>query len=142
MEGYWWPLSVAPGEPIRFFASTTASTYSVTYVRFANNDPSAVDDAVIAAGGEIIEVAVSDTFRLSGQLQLPRPGSASAIEDWGWVVSFLQVIPPEWRSRVYGARCVDDDGTAFFISLCGEAGSSQAKWPLCAREPLHLERLQ
>jgi hypothetical protein len=49
MEGYCWPLSVAPGEPIRFFASTTASTYSVTYVRFANNDPSAVDDAVIAA---------------------------------------------------------------------------------------------
>jgi hypothetical protein len=29
MEGYCWPLSVAPGEPIRFFASTTASTYSV-----------------------------------------------------------------------------------------------------------------
>jgi hypothetical protein len=117
MEGYCWPLSVAPGEPIRFFASTTASTYSVTCVRFANNDPSAVDDAVIAAGGEIIEVAASDTFRLSGQLQLPRPGSASAIEDWGWVVSFSQVIPPEWRSGVYAARCVDDDGTAFFIAF-------------------------
>jgi len=105
-KGYCWPLSAAPGESIQFFTSTSAPTYVVTYVRFVNNDPAAVDDAAIAAGGEIIEVVVSDTFRVPGQWQLPMPGDASVIDDWNWAPSFSQVIPPEWSSGIYAARCV------------------------------------
>ena len=91
VEGYAWPLSVAPGEQVTFFVSA-ASDYRVTYMR-------------LKPGPGGLGVAMTPSFFASAGLQsVP----ADAWQDGcGWNASFNLVIPEDWPSGIYAAECKD-----------------------------------
>lgn len=112
MKGYSWPLSAAVGEGIDFFASTTSETYSVTYIKFKNNNGE-VNDQVIHEGNELIEIPISNTFNLPGKYQNENHTPAEGASDW--IICFSLVVPVEWPSGIYTAKCVDESESLFYI---------------------------
>jgi hypothetical protein len=115
MQGYCWPLSVAPGGEIDFRASTSAEKYSVTYVRFKNGDLDQVTAADIQDSNELVEMALVDPFEIEGQLQVARESPEEGCGDWA--TSFTLTIPDDWNSGFYAAKCVDDNGAVHYITF-------------------------
>ncbi len=110
MQGYCWPLSVAPGEDIEFRIATGSPRYGLTFVKFQNRDPAEVTPEVIRNSQELQEYPVSATLELPGQLQ-PAPDP----DDLGcgtWDFSFRLEIPGDWDSNIYAAKCTEVDDPA------------------------------
>jgi len=112
MQGFCWPLSAAPGETIEFRTATTASTYSVTYLRLRNRNSDEVSADVIHQSQELVEESVSGKFTLSGRIQPAHPPSEPCAD---WDIAFKLTVPTEWRSGLYSAKCTDSDGSTFYI---------------------------
>ena len=113
IEGFCWPLSAAPGESINFYVST-AGEYTVTFVRFTNNDPSTVTAADICNSQEMSEHLLTDiVFNLSGRPQ-PRHTPDQPCLDWD--VALTWAIPPDWISGIYAAKC-SDGASIFYINF-------------------------
>jgi hypothetical protein len=125
MLGYCWPLSGAAGDILQFRATTTSANFSVTYVDFQNADPASVDDNVIRSGGEMIEIPISSTFQVTGTLQNLDHTPSEGANDW--LLSFSMAIPAEWSSSIYAAKCVDDDGSTFFIPFIVRPSASSLR---------------
>lgn len=104
VRGYCTPLSVAPGEEIaiRLSAGPRVKKCKVTFYRLRLN-------------GERFGDKVSDTrtVSLSWQPVPPKPWS----EDHDWRASVQHVIPAGWRSGLYAAECIGEDGEAFYVSF-------------------------
>lgn len=125
MLGYCWPLSGAAGDILQFRATTTSANFSVTYVDFQNADPAGVDDNVISSGGEMIEIPISSTFQVTGTLQNLDHTPSEGANDW--LLSFSMARPAEWSSSIYAAKCVNDDGSTFFIPFIVRPSASSLR---------------
>ena len=112
MQGFCWPLSVAPGEIFEFRTATTAPSYSVTYVRLRNAED--VTAEMVHGSQELIEVPLSSIFTLPGKGQPEHTPDSPCID---WDIAFTLTVPAEWRSGLYSAKCVDSDGSTFYIAF-------------------------
>lgn len=95
IEGYCWPLSVAPGETISFMVSSSTS-YGVSLVRYQRS------------GDSNSAIVMTTLPTQPGGLQTAPP---SAWEGCAWQVSFQFTIPADWNSGIYAAECA---GTSKF----------------------------
>src|SRR5262249_16415556 len=112
-------LSAALGETIQFFTATSATRYSVTFVRFRNVDVDEVTPEVVHQGQEIMEEAVVRLPILSnlpGYTRLPTGSSWDPSqplnERWvdGGEPAFELVLPNGLRSGMYAAKCCETEG--------------------------------
>jgi N,N-dimethylformamidase len=101
IEGYCSPLSVAPGEKIDFRMSTGADAFTVTYMRLKQQ-----------ADGSL-GIPTSNPFLVQGRLK-DTPNAAYET-DCGWETDFSLVVPANWSSGLYVAKCEDTDGFIFYV---------------------------
>jgi len=101
LEGYCTPLSVAPGATIDFKVSTGADAVSVTYMRLKKQADGALGIPMAAAA------------LVPGRL---KDNPAAAYETHcGWATDISLVIPSNWESGLYAAKCEDTSGFVFYI---------------------------
>src|SRR5690348_13673144 len=125
MQGFCTPQSADPGQTIDFRTSTTASTYQVTILRTRNQRVELVGPPDIQAGRELVEGSVPslhahlkgipvmhNPFGAVGHVQPSHPPNESCLD---WKVAFSLDITDDWRSGMYAAKCVDADGSTFYI---------------------------
>lgn len=111
--GFCWPLSAAPGESINFYVSV-AGNYTVSFVRFANNDPATVTAADICNSQEMSEHFLTDiVLNLSGSIQPDHKPNEPCLD---WDVAFTRIIPPDWISGIYAAKCANAT-SIFYINF-------------------------
>ncbi len=103
MLGYCTPLSVTAGHRIRFRTSTTASSYTLTFMRYRNST------------FDLVEEPVRGPFAIRGRQQ-PIPANASA-DGCGWQTDFSFIVPRAWASGLYAAKCEDTDGAVFYVTF-------------------------
>jgi hypothetical protein len=101
LEGYYWPLSAAPGDTVTFFVSSTA-TYQCTFMRYHR-----VNDSNVGT-------ALTTLTNLPAQVQAPPD---SAWKGCGWSPSFQFVVPAGWASGIYGAELSGSGLTTFRMSF-------------------------
>jgi hypothetical protein len=113
MQGFCWPLSAAAGETIDFYASTGARAYSVSYVRFRNENPDWVDFYSIQNNRELVEELLCGPFSMTGGLQ----NTAHSPDDgcFDWDISFSLVVPSDWASGIYAAKLLDNAGSVTYV---------------------------
>jgi hypothetical protein len=112
MQGFCAPLNADPGQRIEFRTSTTADSYTVTFLRFRNANPDEVEAEDIWNGRELIEEPLRDSFVLPGLNQRPHAPDESCVD---WPRVFMLDVPEDWTSGMYAAKCVDDEGALFYI---------------------------
>jgi hypothetical protein len=94
IEGYCWPLSVAPGESIAFRMSGTGMS-TATFRR---------------------HVSTSATLSSVTMRTVPFTATRQAVPaaPWrfgcDWSDTFTFTVPPDWRSGIYSAACTDAEG--------------------------------
>jgi hypothetical protein len=113
IQGYAWPLSVAPGESVSFFISTGAPDYETTCVGFRNAE-GPLPRASIDGNQEILEsVPKLPAKKHVGQYQFSDFGPAEGCERWE--PSFTLKVPEGWKSGVYAMKCVARDGDLYYV---------------------------
>jgi hypothetical protein len=100
VDGYCFPISVAPGEMLEFKVSA-GSDYQVRYLRLRLESDGTVG------------VPMAAPFAATRELQnIPA-------EPWrdgcGWQTTFTLVVPPDWQSGIYAAECTDAEGKMTYI---------------------------
>ena len=108
LEGYYWPLSAAPGETLTFAVSSTA-TYQVTFMRYHRQADSNVGTPLATMTG------------LPAGVQTPPD---SAWKGCSWTPSFTFVIPADWTSGIYGAELSSPGSSTFRMSFVVKPGPS------------------
>ena len=100
VEGYCTPISVLPGKTVDFKISAR-SDYAVSYVRLKQQDDGSPG------------IRLTDPYSMDAGLQ----GTPSEAWDFGcgWDTSFQLLVPPEWRSGIYAARCTDPHGSDSYV---------------------------
>jgi hypothetical protein len=101
LEGYYWPLSVAPGDTLTFYVSSTA-TYQCAFVRYHRVNDGNVGTTLVTLSG------------LPAQVQA---APDSAWKGCDWSPSFTFVIPGGWTSGIYGAELSAPGLTSFRMSF-------------------------
>jgi hypothetical protein len=101
LEGYYWPLSAAPGDTVTFFVSSTA-TYQCTFMRYHR-----VNDGNVGT-------ALATLTNLPVQVQA---APDSAWKGCAWSPSFTFVVPADWTSGIYGAELSAAGLTTFRMSF-------------------------
>ncbi|MFN0146864.1 MAG: N,N-dimethylformamidase beta subunit family domain-containing protein [Dehalococcoidia bacterium] len=109
VQGYCSPLSVAPGETVRFHVSALAP-YDVSFLRLKQQAEGEVG-AVVATGA-----------RQGGGFK-PSPSEAWA-EGCGWSPSFSWTVPAGTRTGVYSARCTDFSGESTHLCFVVRPGAA------------------
>jgi hypothetical protein len=112
IQGYAWPLSVAPGETLAFSVTTGSPTYVTTCVRFSNAGGPLPMEA-IDASAELIETPVLPAETRDGQYQFTDFGPAEGGERWA--TSFTLTIPDDWNSGVYAMKCEGSGGDLYYM---------------------------
>ena len=101
LEGYCWPLSAAPGSSINFCLSGQGST-SVYFYRHKAN-ASGLTSIPLGSTNVVTSLQViTDT---------------SARDGCGWTNSFTLLIPSNWVSGMYSARCTNSAAQTFWITF-------------------------
>jgi hypothetical protein len=102
IEGYCWPLSAKLGESIEFFVSSVLEQpYSVTYVRMKESPD----------GG--YGIPVSDPFTMPGGYQ--SSFDLSWRDGCNWDPSFSLLVPEEWPSGFYAAKCETVTHSTYYV---------------------------
>lgn len=118
VQGYCVPLSAEPGQEIAFKVSASTE-YAVTYLRLGPQPHGAV--GVPVAG---------QTQQAAQEQEIPQ---LAWRDGCGWGTSFSTVIPADWRSGIYAARCTADDGTdAYLPFVVKPAPSARAPFAVLA----------
>jgi hypothetical protein len=94
IQGYCWPISVAPGESIAFMVS--GDGWGKTTFARHRSVSNHVESLVV---GERTFVATPQT--------VPKEPWRSGC---GWTETFREPVPDHWRSGIYSATCVDRTG--------------------------------
>jgi hypothetical protein len=112
VRGYCTPLSVAPGEEIaiRLSAGARVKTCKVTFYRLRLNGDSFGD-----------KLTDAQTVNLTWQPVPPTPWS----QDHGWRATVRHVVPAGWRSGLYAAECIGEDGDGFYVSFVVKPGHTK-----------------
>jgi hypothetical protein len=92
IEGYCWPLSAAPGEPVSFMLSADGSV-NVNFRQYHTSGFAQVGSRTVRASSQEVP---ANAFRIG----------------CGWVPTFTFGIPATWRSGIYSAWCADGAGNA------------------------------
>ncbi|MFH8250017.1 N,N-dimethylformamidase beta subunit family domain-containing protein [Microbacterium sp. B2969] len=109
LEGYCWPLSAAPGERISFMTSgggactSTVRRYTSTSADLDTEDKKELD------------------FQSPVQPTPPEPWHTGC----GWSETFKLDVPASWKSGIYAAACVDEEGRSADITFVVKAKQSQ-----------------
>jgi hypothetical protein len=89
VEGYCWPLSASPGEPINFFVSA-ANTYILEYVRLTDLAEDGSGTPLISLGEQTAKVQ-----------EIPVMAWQDGCD---WETTFQFTVPADWSSGFYAAR--------------------------------------
>jgi hypothetical protein len=113
IEGYCTPLSVAPGENIDFRMSTGADAFTVTFMLLRQQ-----------ADGSL-GIPMSNPLLVQGKLK--NTPDAAYENDCGWDTDFSLVVPVDWASGLYAAKCEDTDGFVFYVVFVVRPGSGNRR---------------
>ncbi len=108
IEGYCWPLSVAPGERISF--------------RISREGPASASFSRHTSVSEAVDSFPKHTlsFTAAAQGVPPEVGRVGC----GWNETFNFTIPDSWESGIYSARCKDAEENKFDITFIVKPGPS------------------
>jgi hypothetical protein len=118
IEGYATPLSVTPGEEVRFHVSTDAGRFDLEVYREGAVPRLMACIAGVAAASHAV------------------PAQAYA-EGCSWPVAYGLTVPDAWPSGAYRARLVVRDGPSGFHGWCERVAEHHVFFVVRAREPGH-----
>jgi N,N-dimethylformamidase len=118
IEGFCWPPGGSPGTTIEFYVSSNlAIPYTISFVRMTELSPGSnqYGQAVAAPSSAPTKSAGIFQAGIAASTSGPTTYDLAWTNGCAWQVSFEFVIPQDWTSGIYAARCVAANNAQYDI---------------------------